>query len=44
MLVEELTFEGAHFAHICAYYERKRLARIMDQQREAWARKNGDDR
>lgn len=32
----ELTyFEGAHFAHIVAYEEHKRLARIARQNRDA---------
>ncbi len=33
MLTDELLFEGAHFAHISAYYERRRLARIDAENR-----------
>lgn len=38
MLASEALFDGAHFAHVVAYEERQRLARIERRCRDAVAR------
>lgn len=35
MLTDEMLFDGAHFAHISLFYERKRLARIRETVQRA---------